>query len=176
MRAGRTTAQRFWAKVRMGSGCWEWTSPPHENGYGQFGIGGRSLRAHRVSWELHWGAIPDGLCVLHHCDNPICVRPDHLFLGTKLDNSRDAVRKGRVARGTRVHGAKLNDELVEQLRERHVAGELVRDLAREVGMHVATLSAALRGETWGHAGFGGVVVSQPRGRPRKLVLIGQGGQ
>lgn len=91
-------APRFWSKVQQGEGCWLWTSNVLKNGYGQFWMGAGLVPeyAHRVAWQLTSGPIPDGLFVLHHCDTPTCVRPDHLFLGTHTDNMRDASRKGRL--------------------------------------------------------------------------------
>ncbi len=90
---------RFWSKFdRPEHGCWEWRAALHEHGYGIMGKGPRSaglIRAHRVSWLLFNGPIPDDLEVLHHCDNPKCVRPDHLFLGTQKDNIHDCISKGR---------------------------------------------------------------------------------
>lgn len=91
-------AERLWAKVDRTESCWIWTGGTNIKGYGCIGLGergrGKAL-AHRVSWELAFGPIPDGLWVLHHCDNPPCVRPDHLWLGTAADNNRDMVAKGR---------------------------------------------------------------------------------
>lgn len=98
----QTLADRFWSKVRKSDGCWLWTDKPHAPwGYGRLGnaINGKEIKAHRLSWMLHFGPIPDGLGVLHKCDTPLCVRPDHLFLGTQLDNVHDCVAKGRAAGG-----------------------------------------------------------------------------
>lgn len=92
-------AERFWAKVdRSSDGCWEWTGGRFDEGYGTIRVAGRSLKTHRVAWELVQGAIPEGLCVCHRCDNPPCCRPDHLFLGTREENNRDRDEKGRGAR------------------------------------------------------------------------------
>ena len=95
-----TIEDRFWSKVRKDDGCWEWTASVNRRCYGWFHFGGKverkALKAHRVSWELHNGPIPEGLWVLHKCDNPRCVRPDHLFLGDRTDNMRDCAAKGRV--------------------------------------------------------------------------------
>lgn len=91
-----TPEERFWAKVEKGPDCWEWKAFRNK-GYGKFTYNGRMYLAHRLSWILTNGPIPDGLGVLHSCDNPPCVNPDHLFLGTQLDNMRDASNKGRCA-------------------------------------------------------------------------------
>ena len=96
---------RFWMKVNRGDKCWEWlaskcgTGYNKGLGYGQFGKGRNTWYAHRVSWVIAYGEIPEGLYVCHHCDNQSCVRPDHLFLGTALENTRDCFAKGREARG-----------------------------------------------------------------------------
>lgn len=97
-----TVEQRFWAKVakRDGDGCWEWTANRNNRGYGLFAVSrGQTRSAHRVSYEMANGPIPDGLYVCHSCDNPPCVRPSHLWLGTNSQNMLDAVKKGRHAGG-----------------------------------------------------------------------------
>ena len=91
---------RFWPKVKKSNGCWEWTGWRNWAGYGYLGAvrgRGKLLGAHRVSYELNIGPIPHGLHVMHRCDNPPCVRPDHLELGTRSDNMSDAGRKGRLS-------------------------------------------------------------------------------
>jgi hypothetical protein len=94
-------AERFWAKVEKTDSCWPWRAGVNKE-YGEFNFGNNWMRqAHRVAWELTHGPIPDGLCVLHKCDVPLCVNPDHLFLGTKLDNVRDMIAKGRAYRRPR---------------------------------------------------------------------------
>jgi hypothetical protein len=101
-----TLAERFERRTVRGPGCWSWAGATR-NGYGVLGRGGRAeglVYAHRLSWELQHGPIPEGGCVLHRCDNPPCTNPDHLWLGTKADNNRDMAAKGRHV-GTR--GMKL---------------------------------------------------------------------
>src|SRR3990167_8700408 len=108
--------QRFWGKVRKTPGCWLWTAKLLK-GYGRLWVAGHSERAHRVAWLLHYGQIDAGLLVLHKCDNPCCVNPKHLFLGTASDNILDAAAKGRMAHGEKNGNRKLTTDQVLTIRQ-----------------------------------------------------------
>ena len=144
---------RFWRKVRKGPGCWEWTGHRNEKGYGLIRVGGKdegSLYAHRVSYELAKGPLGEGMCALHTCDNPPCVRPDHLFAGTQRDNIDDMVAKGRSTRGERHPQAKLSLAEVEEVRRRYVAGGVYQDdLGAAFGISQSQVSEIVRGISWG---------------------------
>lgn len=106
-RRRRDLALRFWEKALIGDGCWEWQASRYpKGGHGQFHLDGHMVRAQRVAWILFYGEIPEGMSVLHHCDNAPCVRPDHLYLGTQADNMHDVKERGRHWRHTQTHCAK----------------------------------------------------------------------
>lgn len=138
-------ADRFWAKVNKTATCWLWMGNT-SHGYGQFWGHPNRRVAHRIAWELTNGPIPDGLFVLHNCpdgDNPLCVRPDHLFLGTQKDNMRDMVGKDRSARAT------VTVDQVRAIRARHASGESgVTALALEYGMTRSGMRHLLARRSW----------------------------
>jgi Pectobacterium phage endonuclease len=156
--ASTPLAERFQRKVQQAGDCLEWTGSTNRSGYGHFNVGGnRPKLAHRVAWELaHNATIPPGLIVMHTCDNPRCVKPSHLRLGTFADNTRDMFSKGRGCpdiykkRGVESVNAKLNPDAVHQIRAGRAAGETISALARAHGVSRPTINAILRGKTWAH--------------------------
>jgi hypothetical protein len=151
-----TIEDRFWAKVEKTDGCWVWRGTTGHRGYGRVHVpdSTRLVFAHRQSWAMAYGPIPDGTQVLHRCDNPPCVRPEHLFLGDQADNIADMVAKGRHARAA-AHGesnahAKLTDEAVRELRGLRAAGWPLKDLSARFGVGVSRVSAIALGQGWRH--------------------------
>jgi hypothetical protein len=115
----KTILKRFWSKVKKADECWGWNACIDKYGYGQMTKGspgpGNKTTAHRISWMIHYGQIPENLGVLHSCDNRSCTRPDHLFLGTSAQNSKDMVNKGRQASGEACALSKLKQSQVEEI-------------------------------------------------------------
>lgn len=142
-------AMRFWRRVQKGEGCWIWIGGRTGNGYGAVRFAGRDQPTHRVSWEMAYGPVPPGLWVLHHCDNKPCVRPDHLFLGTPADNTRDMHSKGRAAppEAHRANVRVTRSQAVDII-WRLAVGERARCIARELGVHWRVVHRIAIGETW----------------------------
>ncbi len=142
---------RFWDKVNKSDGCWEWTGCQRA-GYGRIWCSERKTKisAHRVSWELHYGIISDGLSVLHHCDNRLCVRPDHLFLGTLVDNNHDRDRKGRTSKGESRPGARLTVEDVRKIRELAAQGHRQNEIAALFAVSGSHISKVVTRKRWRH--------------------------
>jgi len=146
---------RFFSKVIKMDGCWVWLGSKRPNGYGTIQKGGKgsaTLSAHRLSYEMHKGPIPDGLVVMHSCDNPSCVNPDHLSIGTYKENTADMIAKGRKrtvsALGTSNGKAKLNDELVKYIRQNLHKSHA--SLARELNLSTNCIRGVKIGRTWSH--------------------------
>lgn len=165
--------ENFWNKVDKGTGCWLWTGTCPKPGYGVLMTGPRAQRikhfAHRYSWELHFGPIPEGMYICHHCDNRRCVRPSHLFLGTPRDNVRDAMDKGRfrsppkppsggwavsaVARARQTAEASTRYRLVTPSGE-IVSGTNLREFCRQNGIsHHGAMYQVRSGKRRSHRGY-----------------------
>lgn len=143
----RRSVDRFWEKVQKTDECWLWTGAINSsNGYGRIR---HNKYTHRVSYEFHFGAIPKGLFVCHRCDNPPCVRPDHLFLGTPGDNMRDMHSKQRQACGSQ-RSRLLTEDQVAAIRQRYAAGERQCVLAREYTVSPVTMHNIVHNKTWRH--------------------------
>lgn len=144
-----TSPQLFWDRTRKSGECVAWLGSRNVHGYGCLWWGGQTRLAHRVSWELTYGAAGDGLYVCHHCDNPSCVRPEHLFLGTQADNMADCARKGRIGwlsqPGVRNGNAKFGDDTVALVRR--LAGEGVSraEICRRTNASKSWVAYVIRG-------------------------------
>lgn len=139
---------RFMKYVRVSeAGCWLWTGYPQAEGYGKMRLEGRLQWAHRAAWRLFVGPVPTGLDVLHHCDNPPCVNPAHLFIGTHRDNMADARQKGRFPRGSAHWRARLTEDDVKVIR---ASSESHRVLAARYGVSDATIGRVRSRRNWAH--------------------------
>lgn len=144
--------EEFLASVGHGlSKCVEWPFGKDGYGYGCTTHNGGKDRAHRAQWERKNARnVPDGMVVRHTCDNPSCVNPDHLVIGSQAENIADQAKHGRKAMGERKGGAKLTDAIVLEARRRVSSGETVQSIAKEFGVHPGTMSQACRRDTWRH--------------------------
>lgn len=149
--AHRSTPDDFWKHVNKTSECWVWMRAKRD-GYGRVTFQGRKLTAHRLAYTLCVGPIPSGLDVLHHCDNRACVRPDHLFLGTDLDNAADRMmkRRGGDLRGERNGRAKLEPSEVIEIRSLRRVGHTCEALAHRFGVSNVAISNISRHLAWRH--------------------------
>jgi len=162
--AHKTPEQLFWEKVdkdgpvhpTLKTPCWVWTGSTSGKGYGEVRVKRRLWRAHRYSWAIVNGSIPDELLVCHECDNPPCVNPSHLFVGTSQQNTDDMRVKGRAnyvsgLRGSDLPQARLTEEAVRELRAKYAEGGYTQsDLAIEYGIKQAQVSSIVRRTSWRH--------------------------
>jgi len=179
-----TLEGRFWSKVDKTEDCWLWTGRPDRDGYGRLryhdGDRWTTRQSHRISYEIHVGLVPPGLCVLHHCDNPPCVNPDHLHLGTIADNNNECKQRGRTAcgdkngsrtcpgsmprgdahwmrrtpwrvpRGSLRANSKLDESSVAMIRAACKLGAKRKDLAARFGVCPSTITWITTGKMWKH--------------------------
>lgn len=142
---------RFWLLVdkRSDEECWNWLGNKR-NGYGRFWVEDRLLSAHRVSWELAYGSIKEGIKVLHHCDNPSCVNPSHLFLGTQTDNMQDMTKKNRRKGpiGSECHNVRLDETKVKDIRIARLNGLEYTEIASLFGVSKGCINHILNGRSW----------------------------
>lgn len=153
--SGKTLDERFWEKVdiRGEDECWEWQGSRHWRWkYGHFVISGKTVAAHRVSWELNNKKhIPPNMCICHKCDNPPCVNPNHLFLGTIADNNLDKKMKGRQdEKGEKNGRAKITEKDVFDIRVVHKLGATYASIGREYELSPETISSICKGRLWSH--------------------------
>lgn len=141
--------ERFWNKAKKTKRCWEWSAAKTKYGYGWFSYKGSPKLAHRVAWILTYGEIPANKFICHRCDNTLCIRPDHLFVGDHKDNMADMVKKGRHAdlRGIRGPKVILNEKQVKEIRKRYVP---IMSLAKEYGVSKGCITAIIYRKSWTH--------------------------
>jgi hypothetical protein len=142
------------AILKTPSGCWEFQGPKSPKGYGSFWTGTPHRKskapAHRISWELVNGPVPEGKILCHACDNRPCVNPAHLFVGTKGDNNRDRNAKGRDSRGARHPNSKLTPDLVRLIRRLSAQGIVQREIATRVGVSRSCVACVVTRQNWKH--------------------------
>ena len=141
---GETLSERFWNFVNIRTGCWEWNGTT-AGGYGQFSFFGMKIPAHRMAYELNMGKVLANQQVCHHCDNKLCVRPDHLFLGTASENMRDLVSKGKHPKQLNSYRAKLSPNKVRFIRRSLMSNKA---LALKFNVHKLTIKNVKTLQTW----------------------------
>lgn len=147
----KSVEERFWSKVDKSGEHWLWIGNTDNFGYGRFSINGNKReRSHRYSYILTYGSISNNLCVLHKCDIPNCVKPNHLFLGTRLSNSIDARSKRRFAIGNNIKSTKLSEQDIKEIRSLIKDGYTLVYIAKRFGVVHSTIHCIKAGITWKH--------------------------
>ena len=148
------TESRFWAKVKKLDGidsCWVWIARQDDDMYGRFCYNGKTIKATHYSWKLYTGRlVPKSLIICHKCDHPYCVNPNHLFIGTRKDNSEDMVSKGRSSMGEKQGLSKLTEGQVRLIRELRLSGITTKQLSNQFSCSKNTIGDICRGKTWTH--------------------------
>lgn len=147
---GTEIERDFWSKVKIGPGCWEWQGTGMGAGYGQFCRKPLRMGSHRVAWTLVFGECETGKDVCHHCDNRRCVRPSHLFVGSRKENMADAVAKGRHAFGERGGGARFTADQIKEVRQLHREGISRSALAKQFGCSYFHVRDIVLRRRWKH--------------------------
>ena len=143
--------ERFFSKIKKSNSCWLWQGGRWSQGYGRFKSRGIDLKAHRISYSIYKGEIQNGLLVCHYCDNPPCVNPDHLFLGTNKQNTQDMLRKGRHSfTGSMNPKAKLKDQDIIEIRRMILEGIFQKEIGRKFNVSQATISDIKLRSIWKH--------------------------
>ena len=142
--------RKFWGKVDKSGECWEWGGSRNDKGYGRMQINKKVYKAHRLSFFLHYGKDPGKFLVLHKCDNPSCVRPDHLSLGTNSDNMKDMTSKNRQRKGEGIPWSKLKKNDVKDILILHSKGKTHREIAKKYNVSEGNVRKILRGDSWSH--------------------------
>lgn len=150
--------KRFWDKVEKTDTCWNWTAAKSAFGHGRFRMGRKLVSPHRLVYEWEHGEIPEGYDICHHCDNPSCVNPQHLFLGTRSDNMKDAMKKNRLPqmvkilerKGSETNNAKLTEKEVLLMRALEKKGMKTKELSKRFGITRRNVRDIIYRRTWTH--------------------------
>lgn len=131
---------------------WKWVGGKSKNGYGHLWYKGKTLSSHKISYLIHKGEVPAGMCVLHSCDTKDCVNPEHLHLGTRADNNRERAERGRNRNqnGEKNNGSKLTRKQVLEIRKRHKNGAIQRQLSKEYGVSPCQINLIVKRINWKH--------------------------
>jgi len=148
--------ERFWANVDIADNCWNWTASRNQYGYGRMCITTsykkkKWLQAHRISYAIFYGPIPEGKIICHHCDNPACVRPDHLYCGTWANNTHDAVVRGNMNVGVKNGNSRFTEVDIIDIRNKYSTGKFTyRQIANEYNTYPMTICDIVRRKRWKH--------------------------